>query len=355
MRAGTPGARRILCATLLAATAIALPARAAVSWERGSLEQALARARLEHRQVIVDLYADWCGPCREMDERVWSRSDVGEAVARSWLPLRFDGEAGEGKEIHDRYHVVGFPTLLVLAPDGAEIDRVMGFVEARELLATLAAFRAGRGTLAALEKRAAAAHGSDPVLVAELARRHALRGDGRAPSEVEQVVAADPDNRAGRAAPALLVLGKYYHLRGRAEFAEAARLFERLVASFPRSPEAGEAPYHLAIAQHGLGDDARALATLEAWLAASPRDEERINGFAWCCAKYGFARARAIAVARAGVASSPRADALWDTLATLLADEGRVDEALAAERAALALQPADHRYQTQLERIGGTR
>ncbi|MSP61236.1 MAG: DUF255 domain-containing protein [Myxococcales bacterium] len=330
-------------------------ARAGVDWEPGTLADALGRAKAEKRLVLVDLFASWCGPCHEMDEQVYSRPDVGEALRRPFVALRRDGELGEGREIHARYHVVGFPTLLVLAPDGTEVDRIMGFTAGPELLATLASFRAGTNTLAALEKRAASSRvrGGDPALQIELAKRHALRGDSRAPVEAERVVAGDPENRAGRAAEALFTLGKYYYLRGRKEPASAARTLERLIQVYPASPQAVEAPYQLAIAQHGLGDDARAQKTLDGWLAAGPKDAEKYNGFAWCCFKNGFARARGIAVAREGLSVFPRADALWDSLAELLAQDGHSAEAAAAERKALEIKPADRYYTTQLLRFEG--
>ena len=336
-----------LCASLGSSGAVAAEG---VKWADGSLDGALARARAERKWVLVDVAASWCGPCHEMDEKVYSRAEVAAAFGE-WVPLKRDGEVGDGAAIVERYHVVGYPTLLVLSADGEEVDRVMGFVEAKELLGRLADFRNGRGTLAELEKRAATSH--DPALAAELAKRHALRGDGRAVAETEKVVAADLDGSAGRAPEALLVLGKYYWLRGRKDHAQAARTLERLAQLFPSSKAArDEAPYNLAIAYHGLGDDARALKTLDAWLDGGA---ERYNAYAWCCFKNGFGRARAIAVAREGLAKHPDADALWDSLAELLAQDGHADEAVAAERKALAAKPNDRYYASQLARFGGRR
>lgn len=348
-----PAMRFVLPAILLL---LGHPSRAQVAWRDGTLPQALERARAEKKWVLVELYAGWCGPCHAMDAEVYSRADVAKEIGGAFVPLRRDGENGEGAEIHARFHVVGFPTLLVLSPDGSEVDRVMGFVAAPELLATLDGFRSGKGALATLEKRAAAQPkgGGDPVLLAELARRHALRGDERAVGDVERVVASDPEDRAGRAGDALLVLGKYYYLRGRKDFAQAKRTLERLRDVYPTAKENDEVPYNLAVALHGLGDDARAVAALDGWLAAK-KDSERYNAYAWCCFKNGFGRARAVAVAREGLAAFPKADALWDTLAELLAQDGRAAEAAVAERRALEIKPGDSYYTKQMEKFGGVK
>src|SRR5262252_2580754 len=103
---------------------------AGVQWSEGTLEQVVARARAEKKWVLVDVAASWCGPCHEMDEKVYARDDVAAALAPAWIPLKRDGEVGDGVAIAVKYHVVGYPTLLLLDGDGAEVDRVMGFVEA---------------------------------------------------------------------------------------------------------------------------------------------------------------------------------------------------------------------------------
>lgn len=332
-----------------AGNARATSGAAGVAWQAGTLDEALARARAEKKWVLVDVYATWCGPCHEMDAKTWSRADVAKPLAEHFVALRRDGEEGEGAAIYRRYHVVGYPTLLVLDEAGAEVDRVMGFVEGPELVGLVEGFRRGEGTLASLEQRAKTA--KNPALLAEVAKRHALRGDARAVAETDQVVAGDPRNAAGRAADALFVLGKYYYLRGTSQPAEAAKTFERVRREFPTAKVVvDELPYHLAIAQHHLGDDAKAIATLDAWLAAGP-DAERYNSYAWCCFKNGFGQARAIAVAEEGLKAFPSSDSLWDSDAELLEQAGRLGPALDAERHAQRLKPDDDYYKTRVSNL----
>jgi tetratricopeptide (TPR) repeat protein len=343
-----------LVAAVVAALGTAWPfaeARA-VRWEDGTLADATRRARESKRWILVDVYATWCGPCHEMDERVWPQPEVGQAVERDFVALRRDGEAGEGAELAARYHVVGFPTVLVLDESGAEVDRLMGFVEAKELVATLAKYRAGKGTIAALERLLQATPG-DEALRLEVGRRHAMRGDPRALVELGQVVVGDPENRGRRASAALFTLGKYYWQRGLKEQAKALATLEELVRRFPSSAEAQDAPYPMAIALHALGRDAEARRVLDAWLEAAPRDVSRCNAYAWMSFKEGFDRARGIEVARRGLAIDEKDHGLWDTLAELLAATGRMAEARQAAERALALKPGDVYYAAQVRRFGG--
>ncbi|HZS39772.1 MAG TPA: thioredoxin family protein [Polyangia bacterium] len=340
--------RAVAILTLLSAST----ARA-VTWDAGTFDDAVARARASERLVLVDVFATWCGPCHEMDEQVYPRDEVTRALQASFVALRRDGEAGEGVELARRYHVVGFPTLLVIDPkSGAEIDRLMGFVAPRELVDTLARFREGKGTLAELEKKLAAAP-NDDALRLDVGTRHAMRGDERAPAELGAVIARDPDNRNKRAATALLTLGKYYWLRGRKDYARAESTLRDLERKFPASEEADSVPYNLAIALHATGRDAEARAVLDRWLAAAPRDGSRYNAYCWLAYKENFERAHAVEVAKQGLEVDPKNHGLWDTLAELYAALGQKVEARDAEQRALAIKPKDSYYEAQWRRFGG--
>jgi tetratricopeptide (TPR) repeat protein len=352
VRIGYTGTMRLATAAVaLMMLGSAAPAAAGVTWQDGPLAAALQRAQREGKLVFIDVLATWCGPCQEMDAEVYPKEEIGRAMAASFVALRFDGERGEGLEVAQRYHVVGFPTMLIVDGSGAEIDRMMGGLSAPELLQQLERLRQKKGTLADLERTLARA--PTEALRLEVATRHALRGEARCVGELEAVAAADPDNRAHRAAAALLTLGKLHYLRGAKDYARADQTLAELERRFPSSEEAGQAPYQRAVAQQRGGHPDQARATLDAWIARAPKDAERLAAYAWFCFKEGGDRPRGIEIARKGLSLAPTDDGLWDTLGELCLASGDRAEARRAFIRAAELAPKKAYYRAQLAKVGG--
>jgi thiol:disulfide interchange protein DsbD len=84
----------------------------AVRWEK-TWEAARERVSRENKPLLVDVWADWCASCREMDATLWNRSDVAELVNAEFVALKLDftEESEASKELIKVWNLGGFPAV----------------------------------------------------------------------------------------------------------------------------------------------------------------------------------------------------------------------------------------------------
>src|SRR5512136_66685 len=107
---------------------------AAPPWER-DLPTALTRAGNENKLVMVDFYTDWCQWCKRLDQKTLSDARVQEAL-QSVVTVRLNAEK-DGREAAARFSIEGFPTLVFLNANGAEVGRIPGYMDPSPFLEEL--------------------------------------------------------------------------------------------------------------------------------------------------------------------------------------------------------------------------
>lgn len=95
-------------------------------WMEQDLEGALAKAKAEHKVVLVDIYADWCAQCKELDEKTWPDAALKQWIAQSAVPIRIDTDA-KRKDLAEKLQIRSYPTVLLLDAEGKELRRILGF------------------------------------------------------------------------------------------------------------------------------------------------------------------------------------------------------------------------------------
>ncbi len=106
-----------------------------------SYEDATATAELDGKLLIVDAMTSWCAPCKRMDATTWVDADVVKWVRKNAVAVQLDMDVHTA--VKDTLSVTAFPTIVALRR-GAEVDRVVGFRTAQQMMVWMNGLLVGR-------------------------------------------------------------------------------------------------------------------------------------------------------------------------------------------------------------------
>ena len=102
-----------------------------IDWQHYANNIELTKA---DKPVIIDFYADWCIPCKELEASTFSNPDVIK-VSKGYLALKANmtkSLSPEVESLRNKFNIVGVPTVLILNKKGNEVKRITGYVDAKE-------------------------------------------------------------------------------------------------------------------------------------------------------------------------------------------------------------------------------
>ena len=125
--------------------------RSVVHWM--SYNEAFEKAKKGPKLIFVDLYADWCLPCRVMDANVYTDPTVASLLNSRFYAVKLDVDSkekitcdGEHKNVQECmtqvWELSTLPSFVLLAPKGLSILTVTDSMSPQELQSLLYQFLA---------------------------------------------------------------------------------------------------------------------------------------------------------------------------------------------------------------------
>ncbi len=211
-----------------------------IDFQKGSVSEILAKAKSENKLVMVDVMTDWCKWCIELDNKVYAKKDVSDFANANQVNYKIDAEKGEGVDFAKKYKIQGFPSILFLDGDGNEVDRIYGYVPAKDFLEMMQDYNKGINTFSYL-KTEVEKNPSNIDATLKLADKYSMYSEGdKAKELLNKIIQMDGSNAGGKTDDA------QFRLISFTEKEEKAKQLEAFIIANPNSDQLKDAYVSLA-------------------------------------------------------------------------------------------------------------
>jgi len=97
-------------------------------------QTATEESKMTGKDIFLDIYASWCGPCKMMDANVYTEAGVYEYYNSNFINLKIDGETDFGRQLASQYKLTAYPSMYFINSKEELVHEIIGYREPGALL-----------------------------------------------------------------------------------------------------------------------------------------------------------------------------------------------------------------------------
>ncbi len=145
----------LLCVMALMSSSAVLGQSNEINWV--TFEEALELQKKHPKKIMMDVYTNWCGPCKMLDKNTFHNKDVVDYVNENYYAVKFNAEgnsvvtykgteyknAGYKEELKNRRNSVhelsrylgirAYPTIAYFDENGTLIQPISGYMKPKQI------------------------------------------------------------------------------------------------------------------------------------------------------------------------------------------------------------------------------
>jgi protein disulfide-isomerase len=131
--------KKLSIALLTCLAAFCVSAADAKTGWKTDLPQAKEQAKKENKLILLDFTgSDWCGWCIKLDHETFSQQEFTDYAKKNLVLVEVDfprskeqseAQKSANEALQKKFNVEGFPTIVVMKPDGTVVWKKEGYLE----------------------------------------------------------------------------------------------------------------------------------------------------------------------------------------------------------------------------------
>tara|TARA_B100000575_G_C23129022_1_gene654557 strand:- start:1969 stop:2514 length:546 start_codon:yes stop_codon:yes gene_type:complete len=121
-----------------------------------SLDEARAAQKVKPKKIFMDVYTNWCGPCKLLEKNTFQNPDVSRYISENYYAVKFNAEGTDEIKFYNQTFsnpnydpnrkgrnathqftqflgVKGYPTMVFFSEDGDPIMPLVGYYKPKQI------------------------------------------------------------------------------------------------------------------------------------------------------------------------------------------------------------------------------